>query len=289
VYADDRAIDREIIRFVEDGLTLGEGVVVVTSAEHRVAIAAWCAENVSANDRDSLLVVDAEEALQAFMTTVVPDPELFEVAVGALLERAARGGRAVRVFGEMVGLLWASGNATGALALESLWNDIATTRRFFLLCAYPAELLDTAPLRLVDAMCERHSDLSLLGYSTQFADATTATSFRTERLLLPVPTAGAAARQVALQTVVDWGLPHLIEKCVTLTSELATKALCDAQTAFRLTLSRDATSLRIAVEDTVGDLPESDRPWLARIESMASTWGWNVTPDGKSVWADLVL
>ena len=37
----------------------------------------------------------------------------------------------------MVGLLWADGNRDGAVRLEQLWNDLARTHDFSLLCAYP--------------------------------------------------------------------------------------------------------------------------------------------------------
>ena len=83
-----------------------------------------------------------------------PDPMLFETTIGSILEWAARGGRRVRVFGEMVAVLWAAGNVTGALALETLWNDMASNRQFFLLCAYPQVLLAEAPLGDVNAMCD---------------------------------------------------------------------------------------------------------------------------------------
>jgi hypothetical protein len=46
-------------------------------------------------------------------------------------------GSAVRAFGEEVALLWSQGNVPGAIALESLWNDVVDHQRFSLLCAYP--------------------------------------------------------------------------------------------------------------------------------------------------------
>ena len=48
-----------------------------------------------------------------------------------------RDGRRVRAFGEMVALLWAQGNQAGAIRLEELWNDLARTHLFSLLCGYP--------------------------------------------------------------------------------------------------------------------------------------------------------
>ena len=175
VYADDRAISQELVRFVEDGLALGESVVVVANSLNRAAIAAWRADHPPIGDSDFLLVADASETLETFMVAGKPDPTLFETTIGPILEWAARGGRTVRVFGEMVAVLWAAGNVTGALALETLWNDMASSRQFFLLCAYPEVLLAEAPLGDVNAMCERHSDLSALGHPPLFAAATTAT------------------------------------------------------------------------------------------------------------------
>ena len=230
------------------------------------------------------------------MVADTPDPALFNTTIGAIVERAARGGRAVRVFGEMVALLWSDGNVTGALALETLWNEMASDRRFFLLCAYPEALLDEAPLHAVNSMCDRHSDLSLLGYLGQFAPATTATSSKMQRLLIPIPTAVSAARQIAIQTLVDWELPHLIHDSAILTSELAANAVLHAESCFRLTLSRGATCLRIAVEDGVACAPATDsstevydRSRLSRIQSIASDWGCDVTPSGKTLWAELQL
>ena len=119
VYADDRAISQELVRFVEDGLVLGESVVVVANSPNRAAIAAWRADHPPIGDSEFLLVADASETLETFMVAGKPDPALFEATVGSIVEWAARGGRTVRVFGEMVAVLWAAGNVTGALALET--------------------------------------------------------------------------------------------------------------------------------------------------------------------------
>jgi hypothetical protein len=291
VYADDFAINQELIRFVDDGLTLGEGVVVAANGPHRASIAAWRSAHPSKSDHDFLLVVDAAETLEGFMQSETPDPNLFEATIGPMIERAACGGRTVRVFGEMVALLWAAGNVTGALTLESLWNDMASRRRFFLLCGYPEDLLDKAPLQAVNAMCGRHSDMALLGHQKQFADSASATPTHTRRLLIPIPTAVSTARQIAKQTLVDWDLSHLMPNCVTVTSELVANAVLHAGSSIRLKLSRDATFLRIAVEDADRAVPkmQSKRSGLAEVQMIASNWGCDVTPTGKTVWAELPL
>jgi MEDS: MEthanogen/methylotroph, DcmR Sensory domain len=297
VYADDLAIGHELVRFIEDGLALGQGVVIAANSKHLARIAAWRSDHPSISGDDYLVVVDAAEMLPTLMVAGSPDPVRFNARVGPILERAARGGRTVRVFGEMVALLWADGNVTGALALEALWNDLASNRRFFLLCAYPEALLVEAPLGAVNAMCEHHSDLSLLGHLMQFAGANTATPSHNQRLLIPVPTAVSAARQTTIQTLVEWELSQLLQKCGVVASELAANAVEHAESSFRLVLSRDASTLRIAVEDAaVGWFPteglRADSPigsGLAKVQSIASDWGCDVTPGGKTVWAELPI
>jgi two-component system CheB/CheR fusion protein len=44
----------------------------------------------------------------------------------------------------MVALLWAEGNRDAAIRLEELWNDLARTETFALLCAYPISHFDDA-------------------------------------------------------------------------------------------------------------------------------------------------
>lgn len=46
----------------------------------------------------------------------------------------------VAVFGEAVALLWAEGNAEGAIQLEKLGNDLTKTHKVGILCAYPFSL-----------------------------------------------------------------------------------------------------------------------------------------------------
>lgn len=58
--------------------------------------------------------------------------------IEALIGRAGRSGdRPVRVFGEMVGVLWLLGERPAAIRLEELWNAALGHLSFSLLCAYP--------------------------------------------------------------------------------------------------------------------------------------------------------
>jgi hypothetical protein len=43
----------------------------------------------------------------------------------------------VRIFGELVAVLWADGSTRAAIRLEELWNKFATEQPSSRLCAYP--------------------------------------------------------------------------------------------------------------------------------------------------------
>ncbi len=61
--------------------------------------------------------------------------------IGGLIERTVTGEKPIRIFGELVALLWQQGNHTAALHLETLWNELCPgVHPFSLLCAYPLSL-----------------------------------------------------------------------------------------------------------------------------------------------------
>jgi len=61
---------------------------------------------------------------------------LFRMNVGEAVERVkSKGERKVRVFGEMVDLLWRS-NQPAAIRLEQMWNDLIEGSELSLFCAY---------------------------------------------------------------------------------------------------------------------------------------------------------
>jgi len=78
-----------------------------------------------------LMFFDAEAQLSKFTVDEWPR-ELVE----EMLTPARQHG-SVRIFGEMVAVLWAKGSIRAALRLEELWNKLVEDHAFALLCAYP--------------------------------------------------------------------------------------------------------------------------------------------------------
>jgi hypothetical protein len=66
-------------------------------------------------------------------------------------------GRALRVYGEAVGLLSAGGKAGLALRLEKAWNTVLAERPFALLCGYAASDLKGAPDSLQGPLAGEHA------------------------------------------------------------------------------------------------------------------------------------
>jgi PAS domain S-box-containing protein len=165
-YDDDSFLVDTVSGFISVGLESGSGAVVVATRPHRDGIEdrlrARGVDLVTVRERGQYVAVDARETLSRFMDGGLPDEKRFIDVVGGLIAGAGTGRPTpVRVFGEMVALLWADRNLKAALRLESLWNQLSRQRRFSLLCAYPmrgfATAADTKPF---GDICSEHSGVN---------------------------------------------------------------------------------------------------------------------------------
>jgi signal transduction histidine kinase len=164
VYADAAELVAGIVDLIAPGFALGDSAVVVASALHRRGVEAELRRRgidvATQVDRERLFLIDAAELLDSFRTPEGPDRDRFEEGVHEVLDRASAGGRRVRIFGEMVTLLWDEGDVAGALKLEDLWEDLLRRRPATLLCGYPADAF--AHDRSTDAfraVCDRHTEV----------------------------------------------------------------------------------------------------------------------------------
>ncbi|HLL75894.1 MAG TPA: ATP-binding protein [Pyrinomonadaceae bacterium] len=161
-YDTDDFLLNSLCGFVRSGLEAGDACVVVATKSHRDALDEGlraCGFDVAAPKASGqFIALDASETLSEFMAGGQPEPVRFAEVIGGILAHAARDGRRVRVFGEMVDLLWAEQNHGAAISLERLWNDLQQTRPFQLFCAYPANRFggDALAAPLLD-VCSSHS------------------------------------------------------------------------------------------------------------------------------------
>jgi anti-sigma regulatory factor (Ser/Thr protein kinase) len=216
--------------------------------------------------------------------------------VGSLVDAAGAGGRHVRAYGEMVALLWEQGDPGAAIELEGLWNDLAETRVFSLMCGYPATALETASLGDTNGACDAHTAvLPPLSYSTALPVPPLVAPHSV--VLVGVPEAVPAARRF-LQSVLPPALSdHVRGDAELVESELATNAVRHSQSAFRLSVRQEDGVVRLSVQDA-GQSPPRPRKaspedhggrGISIVGSVATSWGYDPLDDGKVVWAELAV
>lgn len=299
-YDHDDEVVGAIERYVVDGLTGGDRVVVVVTESHLAALDdALQLRGIDPSEARSTgryVTLDAVRTLELFMVDGSPDRTRFTTHIGSTVDAAARDGSRVRAFGEMVALLWDEGNVSGAIELEALWNGLAQTREFRLLCAYPTRALDSASLGEVSRVCELHSVvLPPARYGSASRPSTPVDDGRQSEVFVPVAEAVVAARNFATGVLERWGEHQLFWDAALITSELATNAVMAGRSPFRAVVDRGGGVVRIAIEDVAPGWPqrrtamseELNGRGVAIVESLARRWGCDDLGDGKVVWAEL--
>ena len=150
--------------FLCAGFTAGEpAIVVATPAHQQQIIGELTARQIDVDQvrrAGELVLLDAEETLGACMIDGAPDGELFASYIGTVLKQLGRirPRVAVRAYGEMVDVLWKSGQTEAAVKLEVLWNALALQYNFSLLCGYAMGQFYKEP-ESYRRVCELHSDV----------------------------------------------------------------------------------------------------------------------------------
>src|SRR5574341_718802 len=141
-YGNKQSLFTTVAGFLSEGLVAEQPTIVIAVEAHRVAILERLRDrfiDVELAQRcGDLKLIDAEELLGKFMISDEPDPKLFDRHVGGLIDQVLEGRprTVVRAYGEMVDVLWQKGQSEAAIRLEMLWNKLAQSRGFALLCGY---------------------------------------------------------------------------------------------------------------------------------------------------------
>lgn len=162
-YETDEFLLDSLSAFIGAGLSIDDVCIVVATPTHRTQLEqrlqATGLEIALIQKQGKYIALDASEMLSKFMVDGVPEPRRFAEVMGGLITRAAKEQRRIRIFGEMVALLWAVGNHAGAVRLEALWNELpAITPPFSLFCAYAMpEFAGEGYEGLFATICRQHS------------------------------------------------------------------------------------------------------------------------------------
>jgi hypothetical protein len=141
-YNDDASLARIVAAFLAEGFATGDPAIVIATPVHRVALeASLRARSIDVDAlkrKGDIVLLDARDALDSFMVDGMPHAETFRRVLGGVIEKVCgeRPECTVRAYGEMVNLLWKDGLESAAIRLETLWNELANTHDFKLLCGY---------------------------------------------------------------------------------------------------------------------------------------------------------
>jgi len=126
-------------------LKAGNAAIVVATESHRDSLLprlqAHGLDIGAAIEQGRYVALDAADTLSTFMLKGMPDSVRFLKLLGSLIVTASDATKGddqarVAIFGELVHLLWAQGNAEAAIQVEKLGNELAKTYDVDILCGY---------------------------------------------------------------------------------------------------------------------------------------------------------
>jgi hypothetical protein len=287
-YDQDGDLARAVGEYLSVAVTSGDVAIVIATEAHRQAFETEMAragvDTAQARRAGAVVWLDAAETLSQFAHDGQVDPHGFLDVVGPVIRDAAKSGREIKAYGEMVALLWDAGHVLGAIELEKLWNGLAVELSFSLFCAY--HIHSVAGEEHADALhevCRLHT--AVVDDAKARFRAGPDSPFAARRFV-----AGLLGRQ-------PYGDRVDPDDALLVISELATNAVIHAGTPFSVTVRSDGSAVRISVQDWSPMQPvmRDDNPLalsgrgLRLISMVSQAWGVEYGPDGKTVWAELPL
>ncbi|HEY1371505.1 MAG TPA: MEDS domain-containing protein [Candidatus Binatia bacterium] len=131
----------EIAGFTSAGLAAGEAVIIVARPHHAKLLLQALADLGVDSERyqaaGQLKLVDAEATLATIMGPSGFDRERCHAAFGAVIDEVRGAGyEHIRLYGEMVDMLWQRGYFAAAILLEEYANDVGRLHDLAIFCSY---------------------------------------------------------------------------------------------------------------------------------------------------------
>jgi hypothetical protein len=168
--ADEKVLSRNVGRYLCDGFKQGGRLLVVATPEHTESFVGEIGRlgiDPAAAQRESRLVtLDAHNALARIMVDGYPSAERFDAIVAEEVRRGLElaNGKGLRVYGELVGVLWKAQQFPAAIRLEQLWNKLQKSMSFNLFCGYPIDVFDKQfEIGVLDALLCAHTHVVPIG------------------------------------------------------------------------------------------------------------------------------
>jgi KaiC/GvpD/RAD55 family RecA-like ATPase len=160
-HTNEAEVAEAVCLFASAGIEKGEAVILIMAATHREPIRERLEQeglNLKELERTGQLVCEeAESMLATVVFDGIVDEFRFTTKLGRMIQKAKTADgkrRSVRVFGEMVDLLWKS-NPETTQRIEKLWSDVIEAHSVPLLCAY--SLAGTKPGAFPESLRACHS------------------------------------------------------------------------------------------------------------------------------------
>jgi MEDS: MEthanogen/methylotroph, DcmR Sensory domain len=164
VYQDEVFLCHAVAEYLSAALRRSEGALIIATPSHCAAFTGQLeAHGLRAREAindGQLIVLDAEEMLAKLTLGGMSNWQSFHALIGGLIAELRLHYPNVRIYGEMVDVLWQRGERDAALRLEEFWNDLAKLQKFSLLCAYYMDNLDAAAYSgSLECLCKVHTHL----------------------------------------------------------------------------------------------------------------------------------
>jgi MEDS: MEthanogen/methylotroph, DcmR Sensory domain len=316
--------------YLADAIAEGGAAVIVATPgrcagfEARLAVRGL---DVAAARRDGTLVfLDATRLAQWLTRAGRVDRAGFDALIRPAILAASEAPGPVRVYGEVVALLWEAGHVDAALELEGFWNELGRETPFSLYCGYPRQSVEGSQYHVaISEVCRLHT--AVVGRPVTGGGPVTGGLVGGALVGGPAPSARSAGRPVAaepaarvhwtdaartfgstrddprmarrfvLEMLAPWQDDQLPRDAALVVTELATNAVLHAGSAFSVSLILAGDVIRISVSDTVplgqpgGNrwLPAAPGHGLGVVAAMAARWGVETLASGKAIWAELPL
>jgi hypothetical protein len=166
-YESDRSLAVIVADFLQGGFADGQPAIIVATPTQRAALLrelhSRSLDVVELQRAETLIMLDARDTLATFMIDGKPDEARFMSRMSEAIEHACKGRSdcTVRIFGQMVDVLWQQDEHEAAIRLEVLWNQLALTKSYSLLCGYAmGQFYKDAKL---DEVCAQHTQVDFDG------------------------------------------------------------------------------------------------------------------------------
>ncbi len=300
-YADDNFFLDVLSRFVGGALATGEAALVIATAAHQAELerrlSARGLDTAKAKLQARYLVLDAGELLERITVNGSLSETRFNEIVGRVLKQAetATAGkeRRIAVFGELVALLWARGRQQDAIRVEQLWNELAQTHSFSLLCAYPiVGFNNETHVEPFLKICGHHSGVvpseSYLGLGSEEERFRTIAQLQQKALVLEKRLAARQSEnqfRLLVEVVRDYAIFMLDPQGIISTWNIGAERIKGYQ-------AREIIGRHFSCFYPEEDVRSGKPAWelvVAAREGRLQDEGWRIRKDGSRFWANVII